>query len=268
MVKRGMRCLAGLFVVAGTLALYEEAGVYGHPPVSVRPPVPAHGAVPARPAVPAHPATPAVSATHPGTVGGAHPPGRDGDLTPYNGAPAHIGPNVRYPVADATVINRNTNIGTVRSPAPATPATPAAPAARNNLGTVASPATTRTPYGTSYASTLPAGYRTLAVGGATYYYAGSHFYQPVYSGGSVVYAPTPASQMTFTGDPTLPTAPVPQQTPEEWTVASLNTAKALLKDSDNPDNKIVAKQILGTAARTYPQTKAAGEARSLLDTLR
>lgn len=269
MFKQSMKWLTGVLVVAGALVLHELADVHGHPPASVRPPVPAHAA----PAAPAARAPAPVGAAHTGNVSSSHlPPGHQDNASPYSGAAPHSYGSVQHPAAAGAVADRNLNtLGSVRSPAPAAPAAPASPAPaanRTNLGTVASPATTRTPYGTSYANALPAGYRTLNVGGTPYYYSGSHFYQPVYSGGSVVYAPTPPSQMTFSSDATLPSAPVPQQSPEEWAAASVGVAKTLLKESDSPDNKAVAKQILGNVARTYPQTKGGGEAQTLLTTVK
>jgi hypothetical protein len=131
-----------------------------------------------------------------------------------------------------------------------------------NLGSVRAPQGSQTPYGTHYTTSLPPGHQTVSVAGTEYHYAGGQFYQPVYSGGTVAYAPTPPAQMNFNVAPQQPVAI--QQTPDQAAAAALNTAQTLLKEQNNPANKAVGLETLANISRNYPGTDGAAQARALL----
>ena len=137
-----------------------------------------------------------------------------------------------------------------------------AAASRTNVGSVQAPYGSRTPYGTPYANSLPPGHTTFPVAGTQYHYAGGNFYQPVYSGGSVAYAPTPPAQMNFNVAPQQPV--MIQQTPDQAAGACVNVAQTLLNEQNNPNARGVALETLQHTVRNYPGTDGAGQARALL----
>jgi hypothetical protein len=250
-----------------------------------------------------HEGNQSMSAHHTGNVsgGGQHSSQQDAaaaehhsNSDPYGQHSSFPGNQSHSPAAGAAAVAHNPNMGTTRPPydgqrppGTASAQTTAAnhsgntyggvtvnnnnsvnaraAASRTNVGSVQAPYGTRTPYGTPYASSLPAGHTTFPVAGTPYHYSGGNFYQPVYSGGSVAYAPTPPAQMNFNAAPQQPVAI--QQTPDEAASAALNVAQTLLKEQNNPNARSVGLETLANTARNYPGTEGAGQARMLLGRL-